>query len=103
LAELAELAGTEEFTRAGREDAAARARLFPPRALMKIRGAQILIAKADERRVEYGRIDLLPPKNSPHPTSRRGWRQKSQLPETNKYGHEETRIEDRRSKIEDRR
>jgi hypothetical protein len=31
-----------------------------PRALMKIRGAQIPIAKAGERRVEYGRIDLLP-------------------------------------------
>jgi hypothetical protein len=31
-----------------------------PRALMKIRGAPITIAKAGERRVEYGRIDLLP-------------------------------------------
>src|SRR5215510_4944295 len=31
--------------------------------------AQIPIAKADERRVEYRRIGLLPPKNSPHPTS----------------------------------
>jgi hypothetical protein len=26
---------------------------------MKIRGAQIMIAKVDGRRVEYGRIDLL--------------------------------------------
>jgi len=39
--------------RVEREEAAASARLFQPRAWMKIRGAQILIAKADERRVEY--------------------------------------------------
>jgi hypothetical protein len=51
--ECAEWAGTEKFTRAEREDAAARARFSPLRALMKIRGAQIPIAKAGERRVEY--------------------------------------------------
>jgi hypothetical protein len=48
-----------ETARLLREKAAARATLFPPRALMKIRGAQIMFAKVDERRVEYGRIDLL--------------------------------------------